>query len=177
MSDVYFSETQWFRKTAWIYFILLVWVFSVSITVYGLYSQLVLGIPYGTNSADNFDLLFLSFFGVLIPTLLLILFMIARLDTFVDDNGLYFRFIPFINKFRKIDAIQILSYKPIEYKPIMQYSGWGIRYNMKSKTICYNVRGKLGLYLELKNGKRILFGSQQPYKFKSAIDKLIGDKL
>lgn len=176
MRDVYFSETQWFRRTAWMYFILLVWIFSVLITVYGLYSQLVIGIPFGNNPADDFELMFFSFFGILIPTLLLILFMIARLDTMVADTGLYFRFIPFINKYRKIDAIQILTYEPIEYKPILQYAGWGIRYNMKTKTICYNVRGKLGLLLELKNGKRILFGSQQPYKFKSGIDKLIGDK-
>lgn len=177
MRNIYFSETQWFRKTVWMYFVLLVWIFSASITFYGLYSQLVLGIPFGTNPSDNLELMFYSFLGILIPTLLLILFMIARLETFVGENGIYFRFIPFINKFRKIDAIQIQNYKPIEYKPILQYGGWGIRYNMKQKTICYNVRGKLGLHLELKNGKRILFGSQHPYKFKSAIDKLIGDKV
>jgi len=92
----------------------------------------------------------------------------------VVNPSLLYRYIPFINKFRIIKPIEIRFYETRKYHPIKEFWGWGIRYDFKNKINCYNVRGNLGLYIELKNGQKILFGSQNPHKFKTAIDKLTG---
>ncbi|HOK66664.1 MAG TPA: hypothetical protein PK054_09305 [Anaerohalosphaeraceae bacterium] len=53
------------------------------------------------------------------------------------------------------------------YSPISEYGGWGIRYGQAGTA--YNIRGNQGIQLELKNGKRILIGTQQPQKFLEAV--------
>jgi len=174
MKEVILSEKQWFRKTAWLYVIILVWLFMVSLSIFGLYSQIVLDIPFGTNPVSNEGLMVVTFFSVLIPTLLLILFFIGRLEIMITDEGLFYRYIPFINKYRQIKAIDIQFSEARKYKPIREFGGWGIRYSLKHKVNCYNVRGNLGLYLELKSGKKLLLGSQNPHELKSALDKITG---
>ena len=143
-------------------------------SAYGLYTQLVLDIPFGTNHMSNTVLLITTFIAVSASTIMLIFFLFARLETVVSKQSFYFRFIPLINKPRIIRAVNIDYCEIRKYHPIKDFGGWGIRYNRKEKTMCYNVRGNLGLLIVLKNGKRILFGSQNPHKFKQAIDKLIG---
>lgn len=174
MNNIIHKEIQYFRKTAWLFFVIPFWIFIVAASVYGLYSQFILKIPFGVLHSDAM-LLFTTFFSVTVVTLLLIIFLIGRLEVIVTDKGLYYRYVPFFNKFRLIKPIEILHYETRVYKPLREFGGWGIRYSIKQKTNCYNVRGNLGLYIELKNGKRILFGSQEPHKLKFAIDKLTGE--
>lgn len=46
-----------------------------------------------------------------------------------------------------------------EYKPILEYGGYGIRYSFSGKA--YNVRGKMGLQLKFKDGGKLLIGTQK----------------
>jgi hypothetical protein len=174
IKDILHSETQWFRKTVWVYFVILIWLFMIIVSVYGLYMQLVLHIPFGDRAMSDTMLVITTFFAVTVTTLMLIFFLIARLETIISMEGIYYRFVPFINNFRKIKAVEIARYETRKYSPIKEFGGWGIRYNRKQKIYCYNVRGNLGILIELKNGKKILLGSQDPHKIKSAIDKLTG---
>jgi len=176
MKDIIISEVQWFRKTTWLYVVILIWLFMVSISVYGLYSQLVLDIPFGTNPMSDEVLLISTFFSVLLPTLLLILFFIGRLEINIASDGLYYRYIPFINKYRHIKPVDIKQSETRKYKPIREFGGWGVRYSLKYKINCYNVRGNLGLYIELHNGKKILLGSQNPHELKIALDRITGHR-
>ncbi len=54
------------------------------------------------------------------------------------------------------------------YSPLLEYGGWGIRYTLSAGT-AYNVRGNQGIQLELKNGRRVLIGTQRPQEFLAAI--------
>jgi hypothetical protein len=174
MKEIIYSESQRFRSTAWLYFVLLLFVFMVTLTLYGLFSQLVLNIPFGSNPMSDGGLIAVSVFTLLLPVTLLWLFWSASLEVIIATDGLYFRYVPFINKYRKIEIIAIENCEVRKYRPIMEFGGWGVRYSMKEKTICYNVRGNLGLFVVLKSGKRILFGSQDPHKLKAALDKVRG---
>lgn len=173
MQEILHREVQYFRKTPWLFFIIPFWLFIVVTSVYGLYTQLVLGIPFGVLHSNTM-LLLTTFISVSIVTLLLIIFLIGKLEVIVAKDGLYYRYVPFFNKYRLIKPVEIAYYETRKYKPIMEFGGWGVRYSARQKTSCYNVRGNLGLFIELKNGKKILFGSQDPHKLKFAIDKITG---
>jgi len=54
---------------------------------------------------------------------------------------------------------EIESFKAMEYSPLKEYGGWGIKYGFKGKA--YNVSGNLGVKVHLTNGRNILFGSQK----------------
>ena len=47
----------------------------------------------------------------------------------------------------------------MQYKPLAEYGGWGIKYGFKGKA--YNVSGNKGVKIFLKNGLNIMFGSQK----------------
>ena len=173
MAEILHSEIQYFRKTPWLFFIIPFWLFVVATSVYGLYTQLVVGIPFGVLQSNTM-LFITTFFSVFVVTLLLIIFLIGKLEVIVTGDGIYYRYIPFINKYRLIKPVEIKFYETRQYKPLKEFGGWGIRYSRRQRTMCYNVRGNLGLYIELRNGKRILFGSKDPHKLKNAIDKITG---
>jgi len=105
--------------------------------------------------------------GILCP----LLFYICNLRTEVRADGLYFRFFPFQRSFHKIGISDIKTYEVRTYRPIMEYGGWGIRYSLRYGK-AYNVSGNLGIQLVLKNGSKILFGSQKPEEFLEALKKV-----
>jgi hypothetical protein len=146
----------------------------IIVSIYGLYSQLALNIPFGDRPMSDTMLIITTFFAVSISTVMFVFFLIARLETIVTTDSVYYRFVPLINKYRKIKAVEIAGCETRRYSPIKEFGGWGIRYNRKQNTYCYNVRGNLGVFIELKNGRKILIGSQDPHKLKFAIDKLTG---
>lgn len=58
------------------------------------------------------------------------------------------------------------------YRPLLEYGGWGIRRG-KSGT-AYNMRGNQGIQIELRNGRKILIGTQQPEAFLDAVRAAAG---
>jgi hypothetical protein len=81
------------------------------------------------------------------------------LKTIINENGInaHFKGIPFCNKKFNWDEIQSMSV--IEYSPLTDYGGWGVR--MGFNGWCYNVSGKIGIKLTRTNGKPFLIGTQQ----------------
>ena len=69
-------------------------------------------------------------------------------------------FFPIHLKEHLISFDDIVSYKLRTYSPIREFGGWGIRYGFECKG--YTVSGNKGLEITLKNGRKILFGSQKP---------------
>jgi hypothetical protein len=55
----------------------------------------------------------------------------------------------------------VASIEVRKYSPIKEYGGWGFRYGFKNGK-AYNISGNMGLQLILKNGDRILIGTQKP---------------
>lgn len=61
------------------------------------------------------------------------------------------------------------------YSPLLEYGGWGIRFGRSGTA--YNIRGHQGIQLELKNGKKLLLGTQQPQEFLEAVRAAAPEKI
>lgn len=113
-------------------------------------------------------LIFPLIMGILCPVLI----YLSNLRTEVRQDSLYFRFFPYHLSFNKISINDIKTYEVRTYRPIMEYGGWGIRYSLRFGK-AYNVSGNRGVQLVLKNGSKILFGSQKPEEFAEALKKVV----
>ena len=111
--------------------------------------------------------------GLTITISVTVLLWISKLETEVRSDGLYVRFFPSHINFKKIAFEDISEYYAREYSPILEYGGWGIRFNMFGAGKAYNARGNKGVQLVLKNGKKLLVGSQKPQELVVAIDSII----
>ena len=104
------------------------------------------------------------------------LFLSTRLVVEVRRDGLYYRFHPFHRRTFRIACSEIKKAEARTYSPIREYGGWGIRGAWrKGIGKAYNVFGNRGLQLELEDGKRILFGSQEADELAAALNKAMGE--
>ena len=88
-----------------------------------------------------------------------VIFYLLQLRIKVNSEGLHYQFFPFHLKSHTIKIEEIVKVEALQYKPLAEYGGWGIRYGFKGKA--YNTSGNLGVKVHLKNGRNILFGSQK----------------
>ena len=132
-----FEENQKFTKW-WLWVILL----SFPIMSFGPFDENEININY-----------------VLIGFMLPLIFYLFELRIKVSNKGLHYQFFPFHFKSHTIDIEDIERIKAMEYSPLKEYGGWGIKYGFKGKA--YNVSGNKGVKIFLKNGLNIMFGSQK----------------
>jgi hypothetical protein len=160
---MYFREQQQFRQ-GWLWLLF----GGISIPVvgllgYGVYQQLVLGHPFGTNPASNVALSGVFVAVLVLHTLVIALFWYARLDVEVNATELAIRFRPFHLKPRRIPLHHITDARARQYSALGEYGGWGIRMG------AYNVSGDDGVQLTLADGRRILIGSRRSGELEKAI--------
>lgn len=95
-----------------------------------------------------------------------------KLKTRIDEKGIYYRFIPFHLSIKFIAWDELNSAYIRKYNPISEYGGWGIKGGKlwnKSNGVAFNVKGDIGLQLELVSGKKILIGTQQGEEIKRVL--------
>lgn len=172
MSRAIFIETQKFDQL-WIrLLVFLTTVPLLGMLAFGIYRQIILGIPYGSKPMPDAVLIIIFVFILLLTVALNGLFLTLKLITEVTDEGLSYRFPPLIMKNRIIPKGEISKYTIRKYSPIREYGGWGIRWGSGRTGNAYNVKGNMGLQLQLRNGKKVLFGTQRPEAFLAAVEKL-----
>jgi len=96
--------------------------------------------------------------------ILVLTFMFGYLKTTINQAGIYIE-MRILFKFGKTilwDDIQTI--KVDKYRPILEFGGWGYRIGWKS--VAYNCRGNVGLIIMLKNGRKIVIGTQNPDELK-----------
>jgi hypothetical protein len=99
------------------------------------------------------------------------LFWGMKLITEIKEDGIKIIFSPFTNfiiPFNKIKKYQIR-----QYRPIIEYGGWGIRGKLKKirSGKAYTISGTTGLQIRLFNEKDILIGTQNPDALLQSLDK------
>ena len=153
-----FTETQKFNKW-WHYLLLLAPFIGVIIMKF-----IVLpGIERSNQS--------ITINGFIISTLLglvaILWVILVKLKTTINEKGIMVNFygIPFCKK--EIVWDDINSIEVVEYSPLKEYGGWGVR--MGARGWCYNVSGKIGIKLTRASGKPFLIGTQQ----KEEVEKII----
>lgn len=87
-----------------------------------------------------------------------------KLITRIDEKGIYYKFFPFQFKLKLIEWQEIEEAYVRNYDAITEYGGWGLKGGAlwnKSKGRAINVSGDIGIQLQLKNGKKLLIGTQK----------------
>ena len=109
-----------------------------------------------------------------LEALLTLMFLSMALKTTITEKGVTMQYQPLIRKTTFLWS-NIKHAWVREYKPIREFGGWGFRGNLLGKGRAYNVWGNKGLQLELKNGRRVLIGTQKPEEM-AAFLKLLKQK-
>jgi hypothetical protein len=144
-----FKETQRFNQP-WIWVILLL---ATGIIFYGLLSQ----------PMEEWEIVI----PIMIIGLVILLLVSMKLKTRIDNVALSFSYFPLIRR-RTYPLSDIENLELIAYNSIFKFGGWGIRYNFEMWA--YNVRGKDGLVVTLKQ-KKFLIGTQKPEEMQKAINQ------
>jgi hypothetical protein len=152
-----FKESQ--RFTQW-----WLWVILIAIgilPVAGIFQQLILGEEFGDKPMSDFGLILFPVFVFAI----LGLFVTMRLKTKIDQTEIRMSFNPFVKK--RIKWTEIKKAEVVNYGFV---GGWGIRLSFKYGTV-YNIKGNMGLAIELRNGKRFVIGTQKEKELGSIVEK------
>jgi hypothetical protein len=148
MANRVFNEVQTYRGT-WIMYLILLFELPT----------LVLLLVFFFRAEDKSEMG--TALIVVISTLLLVFLFILnlKLETRIDDNGVSFRYFPFIRSWRKIEKDRILSIRVINYSPITDYGGWGLKGNKTAKA--YSILGDEGLLISTGEEKKIMIGTSK----------------
>lgn len=142
-----FKEAQKFTQV----WVILLFLLLNSFFLYGIYQQFILKIPFGDNPMPN-SVLILSTVGFIALTLF---FFSMKLKTTINETGIYYQFYPIQLKAKKINWSALKYASIVTFNPILDYGGWGIKHNS------YTVKGRIGIQLVLKSGKKLLIGTQK----------------
>jgi hypothetical protein len=114
--------------------------------------------------------------GSAIGSLLTVLFLILALKTRIDEQGIHYQYRPIHGSERHIAWSQITHIEVKEFRPLMEYGGWGLRFRgFDMKDLLLNVSGKTGIYLTTNDGRKIMLGTQKAEEARKAI-KQFGQK-
>jgi len=87
-----------------------------------------------------------------------------KLKTRIDEIGIHYQFFPFHLSFKTILWKEIKKVETRKYDAVSEFGGWGLKGGLfwkKKNGVAYNVKGDMGIQLELTNGKKILIGTQK----------------
>lgn len=160
MKKVLYIETQQFRQ-------LWLWTLFLGILIFPFWEIISDLNNSNENSTNIFGWIFIG-----AMSLFLWFFFKIKLTTIISEQEISIRFNFFHRKSKIITWNEIQKAEIITYNPIMDYGGWGIKYGGLN-SIAYNVSGNQGLQLYLKNGKKILIGTQKPEELQNIIKKVM----
>lgn len=151
MANYLFQEAQRIRRF---------WIWGITILVIGIVLSSIF-----LSSGTSLD------WGIVFPigilALVNILLFKMELKTRIDQDSLSFSYFPFIKE-RKYRFEEIDSMDLIEYNGLLEYGGWGIKWNFDSWS--YTTGGKHGILVKTKK-KKFLLGTQKPAEAQKAIDQ------
>ncbi len=79
---------------------------------------------------------------------------------------MWLRYVPLTRRLIPFDEIE--RSEAVDYQPLRQYGGWGLRGLGSNRA--YNVSGSQGVRLQLRNGDVVMIGSQRAAELALAID-------
>ena len=113
----------------------------------------------GTLDNESFWGLTITFIGIVLAFLFI---WSMRLQTKIDEQGIYYQYFPIHLSQKFITWSDLKDCQVIKYNSLARFGGYGYRRSLfKNKGIAMNVGGKFGVQLILKNGKKILIGTQK----------------
>ena len=90
------------------------------------------------------------------------------LDVEVRAGHIFISFGPVNLVRRRIRYSDIESVRPITYRPIREFGGWGIRW--RGRTTAWTIRGNQAVAVTLRSGKKVYVGSRFPQRLAGRIE-------
>jgi len=149
-----FVETQWFYRRWW-------WLLAAA-TV-----PMVSPLALAAHEPRALKALLIT-----LPLLLVVLagLWFIKLSVRVDDFGIHYQLVPFLNRWRHWPWSEFRQVFPRTYSPLGDYGGWGLR--GLPGNLAYNIWGTTGLQLVFRSGNKLLLGTQQPAELRQVLTAL-----
>ncbi|TFV94756.1 hypothetical protein E4S40_12160 [Algoriphagus kandeliae] len=158
MAHQVYKESQSYRGT-WLMYLLLMTEIPMLILVF---------IILKTSKTDPNEIAFATAVIIGVVGLTFLLLMSIRLESRIDEVGIHYRYVPFINKWRTIPRSKIREIQVISYSPISDFGGWGIKGNRTTKA--YSIIGDKGMTIHTDEKKKIMIGTQKAGELKAFLD-------
>ncbi len=167
---VAFYELQRFEQQTIKWLVIIAALFPFILFAAGYYLQVMENKPFGSNPLSNDGLITAMFLSLIFGSGILTLFFKSKLETYVTTSGLHIRLFPFM-KFKTYKFEDIKKFKIRQYRPLIEYGGWGIRIGPSGRA--FNIHGKTGLQIVLNKGNKVLIGTQQPDMLLAAVSQYV----
>ncbi|HLI86785.1 MAG TPA: hypothetical protein VKV17_22960 [Bryobacteraceae bacterium] len=157
MSDAVFHEVQRLRQ----WHIRIVLALPPAALLFITIRQVVFHHPWGEHPISNGGLIFLTVLLVAVYLRLITVRLVTNVsagELAVGLRGLW--------KLRRVPLSAIRSAKPVEYSPL-DYGGYGIRSGPGG--LAYIADGNRAVQLELRDGSKLLIGSQRAEELARAV--------
>jgi hypothetical protein len=92
------------------------------------------------------------------------------LEVRLDAAGAHYRLLPLQWRWRHVAWPEVARAYLRRYDPLSEYGGWGIKGTAQNRA--YNIANDEGLQLELRDGRRVLLGTQRPAELARALATL-----
>lgn len=174
MKKILFKEEQKFGSQSLYISMGIIYAIPTIVFMIAFYYQFVLKQPWGDKPISDTGLVLTAALILVVLIVSGVLLFGSKLAVEVTNESLHFTFKPYINKPVSYYKSDIEKYEIREYKPLREYGGWGMKQGKKEIGKAYNVRGNIGLQLYLKNGKKVLIGTQRGDALLRAMKKMMG---
>ncbi|WP_411768197.1 hypothetical protein [Winogradskyella sp. A3E31] len=133
-----------------------------------------LGIVLGTYYKDSKSMSIIELVSIISVVILAAgIIFLFKLTSRIDEKGIHYKFFPFHWTNKSIVWGDINKAYVRSYSPIGEYGGWGLRGGKlfsKANGKAINVSEDIGIQLELKNGKKLLIGTQKKHEAESVLN-------
>lgn len=166
--EVEYYEVQKFNQKFLRIIVIISALFPLIFFAYGLYVQTIENVPFGDKPLSTQGLVIAIVIAILFGIAIIYLFFASNMETIITKSGLHIRIYPFM-KYKTFKFEDIKRFKIREYKPFLEYGGWGIRIGTAGRA--FNVSDNIGLQLYFKDGSKILIGTHNPDEFNRVFSK------
>lgn len=158
-----FHEKQRFRQW-WL------WLILIGFPAYSIYA----GWQQYVHAGSVREVLLINGGELLVVGLIILLFLVLRLETIIREDGIYVRLFPFHLKFKHFRWQELRKAYVRQYSPLGEYGGWGFRLGIFGSGTAYNISGNMGLQLVFKSGKKLLIGTKKPNELELIVQQKRG---
>ncbi len=103
-----------------------------------------------------------------LPLLLAVFLLQMTTEVTATEVRVWFGWLPIYR--RAVSITNIRRYQVVQYRPILDYGGWGIRAGRDGERVL-SARGNRGVRVELADGFNLLIGSQRPEELAETLER------
>ena len=173
MAKVLFKEEQKFGSQSLYLSMGIIYAIPTTFFIVAFYYQFVLKQPWGDKPMSDTGLMVTALLVFAVIIISAFLLFSSKLVVEVTSETINLIYWPYFKKRIIYSKSDIERYEIRKYKPLIEYGGWGVKQGKKGAGKAYNVRGNIGLQLYLKDGKKVLIGTERGDALLRAMKKMM----